>query len=150
MAKLSQLLLRKQISFKIFVFTQIAVLALSLLFLGFLYYILNQNQPPQKSLELYFPVSSKIVSLTLEIEQPADNTLTFQKDLLLTGKTAPFSKVLITTNTNDLIIDSKKDGSFSTVLELEEGVNYIETTVVNLKGDGKKDDRTVFYSEEKI
>ena len=141
----------REISFKLFLISQFLILILCLLLLGGLYYFLNKDfAPPTQDLKFYSPISSRVVSLTLEINQPDDNLLTFEPDLLISGNTLPNLKILITTNSQDLMIESKKDGTFSTVLELTEGVNYIEAHVFDNKGEERVDQRTVYYSKEKI
>lgn len=151
MSNVFKLFLTKQLSFTAFIFTQFLILVLSLIFLAALYHLLNKDfVPPSKDLKFYTPISSKVTSLTLEINQPDDNILVFDADLLISGKTLPNLKILITTNHQDLVIDSKKDGSFSTILELDEGVNYIEAYVFGSNGEERVDQRTVFYSKEKI
>ena len=148
----------REISFKLFLISQFLILILCLLLLGGLYYFLNKDFAPptqdlpagRQDLKFYSPISSRVVSLTLEINQPDDNLLTFEPDLLISGNTLPNLKILITTNSQDLMIESKKDGTFSTVLELTEGVNYIEAHVFDNKGEERVDQRTVYYSKEKI
>lgn len=150
MANLFKLFLTRQFSFKVFIITQLAILICGIIFLTFLYYILNKDTPPANQLEFYAPVTSKVASLTLELDTPDDNILTLKPDLLISGRTLPHLKVLLTSQSEDLVLDAKKDGAFSTFLKLNEGVNYISVYVFSDKGDQKVAERTIFYSKEKL
>ncbi len=89
-------------------------------------------------------------SLILDLDQPGDNLLTFQSSIIGSGKTAPAIDILISTDSNDLVIKSKIDGSFSTVLNLDESVNRITVAVFDATGDSRAAERTVYFSKEKI
>lgn len=148
--KQSLLLRNKQIPGKHFILSQILILIISLVFLAGLYYILNiQYQKPNKPF-LNGPVTTPPKSLRLTLDNPDDDSLTFQSSIIVSGQTASLKDVLIFTDSQDLIIESKKDGSFSTVLNLDEGENKITTVVFDATGDSRSEERTVFYSKEKI
>lgn len=89
-------------------------------------------------------------SLRLSLDQPDDDSLTFQSATVVSGKTAPLLDVLISTDTQDLVIRSKPDGSFSTVLNLDEGVNNITVAIFDSTGDSRVAERTVYFSKEKL
>lgn len=86
----------------------------------------------------------------LNLDQPDDNSLTFQSSIIISGKTAPGTEVLISTDTNNVVIKSKQDGSFSTVLDLDEGENRVTVIVFDTTGDSRSSERTVYYSKEKL
>lgn len=142
--------LRKKLSTKQFILSQLLILIVSLSFLAGLYYIVNiQYQKPPKVFE-NGPVTALPKTLQLDLDQPDDNSLTFQSSIVVSGQTAPKLNVLISTDINDTIIQSKPDGSFSTVLDLDEGVNQITVVVFDPTGDSKSIKRTVYYSKEKL
>lgn len=142
--------INKKISSKQFITSQILILILGLSFLFGLYYILNiQYQTPSDPF-LYGPVTSKPKTFTLNLNQPTDETLSFQSQILISGKTAPNSEVLISTDTDDQVIESKSDGSFSQSLDLNEGVNNIKVVAFDKTGDTRSAERTVYYSKEKL
>ena len=145
MIKLTQKLSTKQ-----FVLSLLIILTVGLFFLADLYYIVNiqylGNDKPFES----GPVTTPPKSLRLDLAEPDDNTLTFQSSIIISGKTAPSKEVLISTDTRDLVIKSKPDGSFSTVINLDEGVNTITAVVFDTTGDFRSVERIVYYSKEKI
>ncbi len=142
--------LGKKLSAKQFILSQALILTISLAFLAGLYYILNiQYQKPQ-GMFANGPVTTPPKTLRLDLDQPDDDSLTLTPSIVVSGQTAPAINVLISTNTNDLVIKSKTDGSFSTVLNLDEGVNRITAVIFDLTGDSKSTARTVYYSKEKI
>lgn len=144
--------LTSKLSTKVFIITQIFVLLISITFLYGLHYLLNVQH--QKKSNTYFklggPVTRAPATLRLELQQPEDDLLVFESNLVVSGKTAPNIEVLIFTETEDLVIRSKTDGSFSTIFKLKEGVNQITTAVFDNNGDRRSEERTVFYSKEKL
>ncbi len=142
--------LNKKLSTKLFIFSHISILLISLLFLAGLYYVLNVQHHHSTNPFLNGPVTTLPKSLRLNLDQPDDDSLTFQSSVIVSGQTAPAKDILIFTDSQDLIIESKKDGSFSTVLNLDAGVNKITTVVFDATGDSRSLERTVFYSKEKL
>jgi hypothetical protein len=108
---------------------------------------LNQNKPFSFK---NGPITSEPASLTLEVSSPDDDTLSFDPSIVISGKTAPSSSVLISSFSHDTAIEAKNDGSFSTLLDLAEGVNDIKIYVFDKNGDQREISRSVFYSKEKI
>ncbi len=96
------------------------------------------------------PVTSIPVSLSLEINSPSDDNLSFDSNIIISGKTSPNSQVLISSKSQDLVIGSKADGSFSTLIDLDEGVNNLQITAFDQNGQEKEVDKTVYYSKEKL
>lgn len=96
------------------------------------------------------PLTSAPTILSLEIQQPINDTLTFEPSTVISGNTSPNATVLISVGDNNKVIQAQADGSFSTLIDLTEGVNQIITAAFNQNGDEKQIERTVFYSKEKI
>ncbi|MBU1000472.1 hypothetical protein KKE78_03710, partial [Patescibacteria group bacterium] len=114
------------------------------------YYIVNNQYQKPKNLFLNGPVTTLPKSLLLNLDQPDQDALSFSSSIIVSGKTGPKKDVLISTDTNDLVIQSKIDGSFSVVLDLDEGINRIAVAVFDLNGDSRVAERTVYFSKEKI
>src|SRR3989344_1923832 len=106
--------LTKPISAKSFILSQLLILTAGLIFLFGLYFILNiQHQRPTGAF-LNGPVTTLPKTLKLDLDHPQDDSLTFEDSILISGKTAPLKEILIYTDSQDLVIKSKGDGSFST------------------------------------
>ncbi len=142
--------LNKKISQKHFIISHILILLFSLSFLFGLYYMLNLQYKKSSNLFLNGPVTSKPKSFTLTVSQPSDESLIFESSILISGKTGPNMEVLISTDTDDLVIETKSDGSFSQTLNLSEGVNNIKIVAFDITGNSRESDRIVYYSKEKI
>lgn len=143
--KLNQKLTTKQ-----FILSHLLILVIGFIFLSGLYYILNiQYQKPSNPF-LNGPVTTAPKSLLLNLEQPDQDTLSYSPSIVVSGKTGPSKDILISTDTNDFITQSKIDGSFSTVLNLDEGVNRITVAVFDAIGEMRSTNRTVYYSKEKL
>lgn len=142
--------LDKKLTTKHFVLSQILILIAGLIFLGLLYYILNIQYQKPKGLFVTGPVTTAPKSLRLDLDQPDQDSLVFSGSAIISGKTGSGNIVLISTDTKDFVIESKPDGSFSTILSLDEGVNRITATVFDATGDSRSVERTVYYSKEKL
>lgn len=128
----------------------ILILIACLIFLTGLYYLLNIQYQRPKNLFTNGPVTTLPKTLRLNLDQPDDNSLTFQSSIIISGQTAPSANVLISTAADDAVIKSNSDGSFSTVLNLDEGINHLTTVVFDSTGDLRSAERTIYFSKEKI
>lgn len=142
--------LNKKITTRQFILSQMFILLLGLIFLFGLYYILNIQYQKPKNLFLNGPVTTLPKSLRLDLDQPDQDSLVFQPSILVSGKTGAGNMVLISTQTQDLTVKSKADGSFSTVLNLDEGVNTITAITFDTTGDFRSAERSVYFSKEKL
>lgn len=96
------------------------------------------------------PVSSEPVSLTLNLSHPEDNNLVFDEDLLIEGKSSKDTLVLISLEDRDQIIETDTEGNFSQTVKLIEGVNHLSVSAFDQLGNLKSEERTIYYSKEKI
>lgn len=143
--------MKKKLSKKVFVISQASILIFGLIFLSALYYLLNiQYQASTSYSKLQGPVTTPPKSLRMELENPDDDTLSFDQSIIVSGKTGPNLDVLVMTDSQDLIVKSDIAGNFSTFVKLNEGVNKITAAVFDTTGDNRSTERTVYYSKEKI
>lgn len=135
--------------------TKIFVLVMGILLVGGLfattafYFVVN---PPmdKTSAELSgSPVTSEPVSLILNLSSPDDNLMVSSPDLLVSGKTSPGATVLLSANNSDQILDTNK-GDFSATVKLTTGVNEFQIAAFDDLGNSKEEQRTVYYSKEKL
>lgn len=112
--------------------------------------MLNQDKFQTAPLINYRPVSSKPISFSLEINNPDDNLLSFDKSLIISGKTSPKATVIIWSDDLDTGFSVNPDGSFSKVVTLDPGLNILNITSFDSVGNSKSISKTVFYSEEKL
>ncbi len=142
--------LTRKLSIKQFIFSQIIILLLGLLFLGGIFYITDLQYQKPKQYSLSGPVTRAPSILTLELNTPDDNSAVFDSSLLISGKTQGNIQVLISSLDSDLVTESKPDGSFSVTFPLEEGLNEIKIIAINQKNEQSQIDRSIYYSKEKI
>ncbi|MDP3973789.1 MAG: hypothetical protein Q8P92_03065 [Candidatus Daviesbacteria bacterium] len=136
---------------KYFVLSQIIIIIAGLIFAFWLYYVLYIEYQPQNKYSLNVgPVTTVPKTLRIDLDEPDDNTLTFESSILISGKTKPNTEVLISTDSDDQVIESRSDGSFSFTLDLDEGINRISVAVFDEVGEMRSIERTVYYSKEKI
>lgn len=125
------------------------VLGLSLI-VGVWFYLQKEPNVNNSYLGNNNPVTSEPVSLTLDLGSPDDNQLVFNNDLLIQGTTLPHAIVIVSTNKNDIVVESGDNGDFSADLKLLPGVNQFSVTAFDDSGNTKIEKRTVYYSTEKL
>lgn len=130
----------------------ISMIFLLMVPLGATFYLyLSINDLPYEKLDvLTVPVTQEPVSLTLNLSSPDDNVFTTSSDLLVQGKTSPKAEIILSTEAEDFVLETSSSGSFSTTIRLTEGVNSIEVSAFDDLGNNKDEQRTVYYSKEKI
>lgn len=144
-------MLKKKLSTKTFLISQFLLLFFGLTILAGLHYLVNiKYQEPSGSYSNSGPVTSLVSSLSLDLHQPEDSTLTFSPSILFSGKTFPNTLILISSQNSDQILESKADGTFSLIFDLEEGVNVISVAAFDAGGNQRTIIRTLYYSKEKI
>ncbi|KKS64487.1 hypothetical protein A3A14_03890 [Candidatus Daviesbacteria bacterium RIFCSPLOWO2_01_FULL_43_38] len=141
--------LKKSIGTGFFIISMLGIFITGLLVLGGLYLFLNQETLKKQEVGIS-PVTSEPVSLTLNLSSPDENLLVFEPDILIQGKTTPNSIVLLSATDKDIAVDTTPDGNFSLTLKLKQGLNNLNLTVFDPQGNSKSENRTVYYSTEKI
>lgn len=130
----------------------IAMILLLMVPLGatfYLYFSINAS-PYEKSNGLTIPVTQEPVSLILNLSSPDDNVFTTSSEALVQGKTSPRADIIVSTEKEDFVLEVSSSGSFSATIRLTEGVNSIEVSAFDDLGNNKEEQRTVYYSKEKI
>lgn len=77
------------------------------------------------------PTSVPVSQITLEVTEPANNSIVSNSSVMVKGKTSPGADVFI--NEKELKADSS--GNFSTSLNLDEGENYILVSANDSNGN---------------
>ncbi len=137
------------LSTKTFIFSIFLILILGLSSIYGLHYFINLDQYKNTSSE-YNPVTQEPISFNLNVSTPEDNTLTFDKNIVISGKTSPDTTVIISVNDQNLGFDTGAKEDFSKILTLSEGENIINVSAFDPQGNTKTEIRSVFYSQEKI
>lgn len=141
----------KTLSTKAFIFSQIMILTIGIVTLLIINYFVNvKGQTAKLYSPTGAPVTSEPATLSLNISSPDGDILSFNSSIIVSGDTNPESTVLISSDAQNLILESKNDGSFSSTFSLDEGVNNITIAVFNKLGDIRTQNRTIYYSKEKI
>ena len=130
----------------------ISFLAVILAALGTLaiFYFFAQQQPNQNQADLKMPVTQEPVSLTLNLSSPEDNLLGFTTELLVQGQTTSGAVVILSANDLDNVLEVGSGGTFSTTVKLQSGLNQVAVAAFDKVGNSKSENRTIYYSTEKI
>lgn len=86
--------------------------------------------------------------LFLTIDTPADESLADKRTISIKGKTNPDNLIIISSNSQDIEAKPTNNGSFSTTLIIDAGVNKIISRAIDPQGEQVTDERTVTYSSE--
>lgn len=134
---------------KAFILSMVLLLVLGVAFFVGLHFYLNQSSTAPKS-ALLGPVTQEPVSLILTLSGPDDNQLTFDSHLLLQGRTSSDAAVILSSDGEDLVLDTDNKGNFSTTIKLRQGLNQMTVRAFDSSGNSKSENRTIYYSTEKI
>lgn len=139
----------KNLSTTFFVFSMIIILLAGSGFFIALHFFVNPLQNPM-TVSNYQPVTLERVSLTLDLSSPDDNSLVFDNNLLVSGKTTSSAMILITLNDSNQLISSGNQGDFSLTIKLLPGGNELIVSAFDNLGNYKSEQRTIYYSEAKL
>jgi len=141
--------MNKKISSTVFIISMISILLITGGFFVYLHYFINPLQNPITLLN-YQPVTSKPVSLSLNLSSPDNNILVFDHNLLINGQTSSGILILVTANDNNQTLNASTKGDFSLTVKLKPGINQIIVSAFDNMGNYKSESRLIYYSEEKI
>ena len=142
-------LIDKEISRKTFILSQLFIIITGLIFVFGFNFLVNQGFRSD-FIDKYNPVTKAPSSFNLEINNPDDEVLVFDKNIVLTGKTGPQSSVIVKLGDQTFAVEATKLGDFNKVLNLNIGLNNLEIVSFDDKGNTKTVFRTIYFSEEKI
>lgn len=147
--EIKQSIMSKNMSTTSFIFAMLIILILGSAFFLALHFYLNPKQIPV-TFQNYQPVTTLPVSLTLDLSNPDDNLLVFDSSVLVSGKTVPGALVLITANDQNQTITASPEGYFSQTIKLSPQVNQLSISAFDNLGSYKSEQRTIYFSEEKL
>ena len=147
---MKQKLMKCILSTKQFILSNLTILILSLIFLGGLYFVLYSDKFNDTLIKQYLPVTTKPISFNLDITNPDDELLVFDKSQVISGKTGPRTNVIISLSEQNIGLQANGNGEFSKVIVLSKGLNEITIAAFDSEGNSKTVSRTIYYSEEKL
>jgi cytoskeletal protein RodZ len=82
------------------------------------------------------------------LDTPNDEEVVSSKTLPISGKTSPNTIIVISSDTADTVITPATNGSFTTTITLNDGVNRIEVRALSQSGEESTVNRTITYTKE--
>lgn len=132
-----------------FVISMVLVLVTGLIFLGGIYYFVNQDflfkGPKYKD-----PVTTAPISLYLEVGAPETDSLSQANTVIVSGKTIPDAVVAIISPSENIIFSANGLGEFSKIFPLTAGLNPISIYVYDNKGNSKTENISVYYTSDPV
>jgi hypothetical protein len=98
----------------------------------------------------YTPITKENLSLNLEITNPDDEMLVYDKTIIVSGKTNANARLVVNNGKTYTALQANDQGEFSKVVDLNLGTNQIVIYAFDEQGNTKTETRTIYYSEEKI
>jgi hypothetical protein len=95
------------------------------------------------------PTVSNTSSL-LTLESPAPESIATSKNIQITGKTAPGTILVLTTERDNSPYEASESGNFAFPLSLKEGANTAIITAYNESGEAETKTLTIYYTSEKL
>ena len=89
-------------------------------------------------------------AFSLEIISPADESISDESTVTITGKTQPGSVVAVAAEKGEEIIETDEAGNFEVEVDLISGINEIEITAFGLEGEEASKSLAIVYSTAEI
>lgn len=101
---------------------------------------------PQISLKSDQPMPSPAPLLI--VSNPQDESVVDKRIIQVAGTALHAKSLIVSTTTQDIVLNPATDGAFSTNVTISEGVNQIEILAIMDSGEVLKEDRTVTFTTE--
>lgn len=88
--------------------------------------------------------------LFVRISEPADETLTTRRTVVIKGSTNPDNIIVASSNLEDVQGKPTQDGEFSVTIDIDAGANPIIVRAIAPDGSSVQEIRTVTYSTEEF
>ncbi len=89
-------------------------------------------------------------SIYLSLDNPADESVTQNKTVTISGKTTPNATIVVLTDSAQEVVTPTAEGSFTTTLTLSDGENLIRVIAFASDGESASAQRMVTYSTEQF
>jgi len=103
-----------------------------------------------KTITLASPTPTSAPSISLALNQPADEEVVNSKVLIVSGKTQSNAIVVVITDSSQDVITPSANGNFSTTVNLDNDQNILEVTAIAPNGESVTSKKTVTYSQEEF
>ncbi len=92
----------------------------------------------------------EVSSIYLSLDNPADESVTQNKTVTISGKTTPNATIVVLTDSAQEVVTPTAEGSFTTTLTLSDGENLIRVIAFASDGESASAQRMVTYSTEQF
>ena len=116
---------------------------------GFFIYQSTKKIPPSeiKTISISQPTPTSTPVL-LALSSPADQSVTDNKIVTISGKTDPNATIIISTDSSDQVISPASTGDFTTTIAIDSDENVIHILAINKNGEETEKIVTVTYSTQ--
>lgn len=117
---------------------------------GWYFFFANQGFSKSDTPVFSNPVTLERQTISLSLSGPDDEALVFDPNLLIQGTSSPQAVIILSWNGNNKAVEAGSDGSFSSTIKLQSGVNNLKVTAFDKSGENREEDRIIYYSTEKL
>ena len=114
------------------------------------FYFYQQNKSGEEPAAPSPSTSAPNGKTILEIETPEPFSVTDKKTIEVKGKTVPHALIVLTTNTEDFVLEARDDGSFAKQILLGENENVLTITSYPENETSKTKELIVTYTTEEF
>lgn len=105
-----------------------------------------QTKEPKKITKIIPPIQK----LALTVTDPKNETITTKRTVTVKGETQPENTLIISSNQEDVTISPASNGTFSTTIAIDAGVNKLIVTTIDPEGNSQRETRIVSFSSEEF
>lgn len=138
----------KELSGKVFIVSIAVIFLLGLAGIGGLYFYINKDQ--LDSTFKYLPVSQEPTSFSLTLSSPENNALVQDGSVIVSGKTAPFTSLIVIDGEQTTAFEAKSNGDFSKIVTLTEGAHILQINAFDKSGAQKSEIKYVYYTKDDL
>lgn len=96
------------------------------------------------------PSPTPLPKVALTIDEPKNESVVSRRTIQVKGRTSPENTIIVSTNTNDEVVQPTDDGSFSLSIEIGTGVNKVIIRAINTEGESHTEERFVTFTTEEF
>jgi hypothetical protein len=120
---------------------------------AFFVYQLTRQLPPEETKAITVktpPTPTPSSSQLLVLTSPSDETVSNKKTITITGKTVAGSTVVVSSETDDQVVEPTKNGDFTVTHTIGDDTTIITVLAIFPNGEEQSVTRSVSYSAEEF
>lgn len=116
----------------------------------FYLYQTTRSVSPQgvKTITIKSPSPTPAKTIFLTLDSPKNESVADTKSITVSGSTTPDAAIIISSDSQDLVVKPTTTGKFSATVGVGDGQNVLEIVAIGPTGQEAKETRTITFSTE--